>query len=115
MNGIEILASNQVVTGYDLSSAAINSMVATFIVCIGIGIYFFIKERDFVDILGMAVAGLFLSIIFGGSVQSITKEPSGYETQYKITISDEVKMNDFYEKYEIVDQDGKIFTVRERQ
>ena len=37
-----------------------------------------------------------------------------YETHYKVTISDEVEMNDFYETYEIVEQDGKIYTVRER-
>lgn len=27
----------------------------------------------------------------------------------------EVKMSEFYEKYEIIGQDGKIFTVREKQ
>ena len=37
-----------------------------------------------------------------------------YETQYKVTISDEVKMDEFCEKYEIIEQDGKIYTVRER-
>lgn len=40
--------------------------------------------------------------------------PIEYETQYKVTISDAVTMSDFLEKYEIVDVDGKIYTVRER-
>lgn len=33
---------------------------------------------------------------------------------YKVTISDEVSMNDFMNKYEILNQDGKIYTVKER-
>jgi Na+/melibiose symporter-like transporter len=41
-----------------------------------------------------------------------TAEPE--HTRYKVTISDEVSMNDFLERYEIVDQEGKIYTVRER-
>lgn len=40
--------------------------------------------------------------------------PSKYETQYKVAVSDEVLMNEFNEKYEIVEQEGKIYTVRER-
>lgn len=39
--------------------------------------------------------------------------PAEYETQYKVTISDEVSMNDFLARYEIIDQEGKIYTVRE--
>lgn len=34
--------------------------------------------------------------------------------EYKVTISDEVSLTEFYEKYEIIEQDGKIYTVRER-
>lgn len=34
--------------------------------------------------------------------------------EHKVTISDEVSMNEFYEKYEILDQEGKIYTVREK-
>lgn len=33
---------------------------------------------------------------------------------YKVTISDEVSMNEFMDKYEILNQDGKIYTVKER-
>jgi hypothetical protein len=34
---------------------------------------------------------------------------------YKVTISDEVSMNEFMDKYEILNQDGKIYTVKERK
>lgn len=34
--------------------------------------------------------------------------------EYKVTIDDSVSMNEFLEKYEIIDQEGKIYTVKER-
>lgn len=33
---------------------------------------------------------------------------------YKVIIDDNISFNDFIEKYEIVDQDGQIYEVRER-
>lgn len=36
------------------------------------------------------------------------------ETRYDVTISDEVKLTEFNEKYEIIEQKGKIYTIREK-
>jgi hypothetical protein len=52
--------------------------------------------------------------LFGTLVGCTTGEPIEYETQYKVIIDDSVSMNEFLEKYEIIDQDGKIYTVREK-
>ena len=35
--------------------------------------------------------------------------------EYKVTIDDSVSMNEFLDKYEILDQEGKIYTVKERE
>lgn len=37
-----------------------------------------------------------------------------YETRYQVTIDDSVTMNEFQSKYEIIEVEGKIYTVRER-
>lgn len=37
------------------------------------------------------------------------------ETQYKVLISEEVSMTEFNERYEIVDHEGQIFTIREKE
>ena len=37
-----------------------------------------------------------------------------YETHYQVTIDDSVGMNKFQDKYEIIEVEGKIYTVRER-
>ena len=34
--------------------------------------------------------------------------------EYKVTIDDSVSMNEFLDKYEILDQEGKIYTVKEK-
>ena len=36
-------------------------------------------------------------------------------TRYKVTISNEVKFNEFNEKYEIISKDGNIYTVEMRE
>ena len=37
-----------------------------------------------------------------------------YETRYQVTVNDSVSMNEFQNKYEIIEVEGKIYTVRER-
>lgn len=37
-----------------------------------------------------------------------------YETRYQVTVDDSVSMNEFQDKYEIIEMEGKIYTVRER-
>ena len=39
----------------------------------------------------------------------------GYDyTEYKVIVDDTVNMNEFMREYEILDQDGEIYVVRER-
>ena len=38
-----------------------------------------------------------------------------FDTKYEVTISDEVLLTEFYEKYEVISQNDKIFTVREKE
>jgi hypothetical protein len=45
----------------------------------------------------------------------ITNKNSIDHIEYKVTISDEVSMTEFMAKYEILEEDGKIYTVRERE
>ena len=37
-----------------------------------------------------------------------------YETRYQVTADDSVSMNKFQDKYEIIEVEGKIYTVKER-
>lgn len=35
--------------------------------------------------------------------------------EYKVTIDDSVSMNEFLDKYEILDQEGKIYIIKEKE
>ena len=62
------------------------------------------------------VIGLVFAIIFSPIVTAVgAKKEVGKEYHYKVTIDDSVSMNEFLDKYEILDQEGKIYTVKERE
>lgn len=61
----------------------------------------------------MTIVGIILGGMSGTAAGEIYEIPTNYEIHYKVTISDEVLMTEFYEHYEVIEQEGKIFTVRE--
>ena len=66
-------------------------------------------------ILGFICIALVLgSVIVGGLGGTYSKTDISY-IEYKVTIDDSVSMNEFLYKYEILDQEGKIYTVKERE
>ncbi len=115
MTGVEILATQEVATDFVFNWMAffiIFGVIFMFLVLFGI----FMSMRF--DDWKQLIIGLILGAIVGGSFGTIVgfgdKTPTAFENQYKVTISDEVSMNDFLERYEIINQEGKIYTVRER-
>ena len=41
--------------------------------------------------------------------------PTSKVQEYKVITSDDVSLNDFMETYDIIDIDGKIYTIREKE
>lgn len=114
MNGVEILSQAQVATESTCNwQLGIFVLIGTIIT--GGVLAFFLAEEDNkcgIAIFGSTIGAL-IGIFFFALTLAATEKPSAYETQYKVTISDSVSMTDFYEHYEVIDQEGKIFTVRE--
>lgn len=115
ITGVEILAIEEVAINFAFNWAAFwIAAGVTFGICLIIG--FIVGLTDGWSCFGICVV---LGIIFGGILGAIAgageQKPTEYEAHYKVTISDEVSMNEFTEKYEIIDQDGKIYTIRERE
>ena len=59
------------------------------------------------------VIGFFLGIAGGVMTEHETDKLDYIE--YQVTVSNEVNFNEFLEKYEILGQEGKIYTVKERK
>lgn len=70
---------------------------------------------------GAELALVFVLTIACGFVGFIVAIISEYETdvvdhiEYQVTVSDDVNFTEFMSKYEIVDQEGLIYTVKERK
>lgn len=52
----------------------------------------------------------FFGAICGFSIEKYTDTAP----TYKVVISDTVSLNEFYDRYKVLEQDGKIFTIMER-
>jgi hypothetical protein len=116
MAGVEILTTTEIATGVDFCEdifwgSIILSVIIGVIFC---SVEYFKGECD-VGIYWILIPATLIGVIIGFVAGMAAGEPTEYETQYKVTISDEVSMNEFLEHYEIIDQEGKIFTVRERE
>lgn len=118
MDGVTILTEASV-RGTDL-----------FTVCVGwigyavLAVYFFVEILSLWKIksgmwgkLLSVTLGIIIAFIFSVAISSFVY-PNHVEyqtiyTEYTVTIDDSVGFNEFYKHYEIISQDGNIYTVRE--
>ncbi len=113
MNGVEILASSEIVAEvvFNWFAFTIVFVIITIIAAfVAYAIDDSIDEKITTFFIIAILLGGFLGLVAGVSFVTPTK----YETHYKVTIDDSVSMNEFLDKYEILDQEGKIYTVKER-
>lgn len=59
-----------------------------------------------------SIVALATICLFGVCINVAQEKPT---TVYKVTIDDTVSMVEFYERYEILDQEGLIFTITEKE
>ena len=117
MSGVEILASSEVAVEYAFNWGAF--WIAGCIVlgiCVGFGVALYYNDEIYMGgTIFIIVIGLLFGLLFGFLSGIAFEEPVEYTTEYEVTVLDEVSMNDFYGKYEVISQEGKIYTVRERE
>lgn len=115
MSGVDILATQEVAVEFIFNWTAFWIMFGlSVLVGLIIGIVGVIRDGcDWVLIPAMFALFAVFGGMFGGLMGTGLEKPVAYETQYKVTISEDVHMTDFLEKYEIINTEGKIYTVRE--
>lgn len=109
MEGIEILAVGQI--GVGSSFNWLTAIIAGLL--FGATAFIFGLCHD--SCIAAIVMGLLVTILAGAIVGVADGIPTHYVPTYKVVISDEVSMNEFTERYEILEQEGKIYTVKERE
>lgn len=117
MSGVEILTSNEVVVELLFNwKAFVIAFVTILAFSIFVGfILSIVKDVDWIALKIEIIVGVLLGSFFGTVFGFELGIPVAYETQYKVTVSDEVQMNSFLEKYEILNQEGKIYTVKKKR
>lgn len=117
MNGVTILNEFEVVTK---TVCSWESFWWGALIGVGIGlilaIIFGLQEGDwaaFFISLGVfcTLIGLLVGLL-GGFV--LKPKPVEYETHYEVSINETVNMQEFMDKYEIIETRGSIYTVREK-
>ena len=111
MTGVEILSSETIYnTNLPEWCFIIGMVLGTVSILVAV-----MLAADYYHIAGIIVAVFavicFVFAIFG----IISNENSINHIEYKVTIDDSVSMNEFLDKYEILDQEGKIYTVKEKE
>lgn len=116
MTGVDILAMEEVAVEFAFNWTVFWVMV------VGAGVIglvysiYMVVEVDEWTIIPLTTTGFILvGIIIGCLGATLFNTPTKYAPQYKVTISDEVSMTEFLEKYEIIETEGKIYTVREKK
>ena len=112
MTGIEILSS-EIIYNTILPDWCIFIGVALMAILLPIVIALCEHRREILGILCVVAAtGILIASIALSEAEN--KNDINY-IEYKVTIDDSVSMNEFLDKYEIIDQEGKIYTVKERE
>lgn len=111
MNGVEILSQEVIY----------NTVLPTWCIAVGfiagfISVILMVVSIVYENGLGVVLSALALvaSLIVAGLCDTYSKTDINH-VEYKVIINDSVSMNEFLDKYEILDQEGKIYTVREKE
>ena len=116
MNGVEILSAetiyNTEILWWLIPLFAGIGLLIGLIVSIIEWIDYGFDGDYIVLIFVLPIACAFLGFL--GSLMSAHETDIVDHIEYKVTIDDSVSMNEFLDKYEILNQEGKIYTVKER-
>jgi hypothetical protein len=117
MSGVEILATEEVAIAWASWNwkGFLLTVGLCFLVAIVAGVLAGVSDDWELGVIIFLVVFIAGGALFGTLIGCTTGGPIEYETQYKVVIDDSVSMNEFTEKYEIIDQDGKIYIVREKE
>lgn len=112
MSGVEILSSQPIYNTYLPEWCAAFGFLALVILCF-IGLALLADEHVSIGltfvIIGIASFIISMILSFSDNKASIAY------FEHKVTIDDSVSMVEFMDKYEILDQEGKIYTIKEKK
>ena len=113
MTGVEILSSEIIYNTFIPSwwvGVGFLILLTGGLTC---GILCCLTKYPAIGVICMVLTAIIWGVLLYCSIEPNKNDISHIE--YKVTIDDSVLMNEFLDKYEILDQEGKIYTVKERE
>ena len=112
IDGITVLSQNEImitpIWTYIITLIALIAFAVSMIIAVSC------HHRITKTIFGISSICCFILFIVGLFCMNFIETRTGKYT-YKVTISDEVNFVEFNNKYEIIDQDGLIYTIKEKE
>lgn len=109
MEGVQILSKSEILT---ISYWFYWMYIISSLFLLIFFIIYRITKNDIFAIIGFIIC-VVLALV-GGIGAGTIRVPTG-EYEYKVTIDNTVNMIEFNTKYEIITQEGLIYTIRERK
>lgn len=110
MEGVTIL-NEYLTTDWIVGFVPLICGTALLILCI-CGAVFMFKDHAVGPGIGLSFLALLSACLIMVGVFIVMDPP---ETHYQVVVDDSVSMNDFNKRYEIIEQEGQIITVKERE
>ena len=118
-----MLKGINVLNTYDIVSSEYHDIIfpAVVFTCIAVGgiaiiIYMLLDSKLIKDaVVPSVIVVIFTLFAMVASIYGFTNLPENkYQTRYDVTIDDTVNFNEFTSKYEVVKQEGLIYTIVEK-
>lgn len=101
-----------------LLTKIVRFTIHTLLVALCLSLIFYAIKKGFYACVHKQPTLLLLSvnlILISFCIQNIRLNLDKYPTMvYTVTISDEVKMKEFYNRYDIISQKGEVYVIREK-
>ena len=110
LEGIEVLNKTAIMSP---PKWALLLLFITMIVAV-IFIFAVLTEKKYDLYIAFIALLLLLLLAVSCILCCVLQRPTG-KYEYKVTIDDSVSMNEFQEKYEIIEVEGKIYTIKEKE
>jgi len=114
IKGIEVLATNNI---YTCADWCIIGFAISLVISIIFTTIFIIERKNIFCCSGFLIMGIIdiaCILIFALCCMGYNHSKLDH-VEYQVTISDDVPMTEFNSKYEIVNQNGKIYTIKEKE
>lgn len=112
MEGITVLSENEIMNMPTWT--LVITIIGFIIFAISFMIFAICSNKIIQTIFAINSICCFIFYIFGLFCMTFIENPTG-KYEYKVTISDEINLVEFNEKYEIINQEGLIYTIKEKE